>query len=147
MLKNGVFYPILTQKPGFSSNSPYIRGKNDRKKLSKTLIPHQRFSRFFGQNPSIWDPSRPQNHENSWKSTISAGRPPPPKIIKNRLNFARSHIREKSLKNGVFIHINRPPPKIIKNRLNFALSKKFIKRPIFTIILLKLPPCDPQSAF
>ena len=119
--------PILTQKPGFFSNSPYIRVEKDRKKLSKTLIPHQRFSWFFGPNPSIWDPSRPQNHR---KSRFSAGRPPPPKIIKNRLNFAHKHIRAKPLKTVFFLHVYHTPPKIIKNRLNFAHKEKF-KKPRF----------------
>ena len=49
---------------------------------------------------------------------------PPPKIIKNRLNFARSHIREKSPKTVFFSTYANTPPKIIKNRLNFALSEK-----------------------
>ena len=50
---------------------------------------YQGFFTFFGPNPSIWDP---QNHQNRGFSVILT----PPKIIKNRLNFAHSEICEKS---------------------------------------------------
>ena len=70
----------------------------------------------------------------------------PPKIIKNRLNFAHKEKFKKSrfLPNlGVqidlagstgkifFPYIRLPPPKIIKNRLNFAHSEKFVKNRFF----------------
>ena len=76
-----------------------MEGQKSPKKLQKTLMRYQGFSHFFGPNPSIWDP---QNHQ-KWCFLVLFATPP--KIIKNRLNFALS---EKFTKTGGFY----PPPKL-----------------------------------
>ena len=129
--KNRVFY----------QNPRIWRFKNHQKNLKKRWWGIRVFRDFLGQIPVYGTPPDPQTTKNHGFWT-------PPKIIKNRLNFACSkipwkpcfprfklhplinqgnlHITANPVKTVVSPYIHDPPPKIIKNRLNFALSKKFI---------------------
>ena len=77
------------------SFSPYMEGQKSPKKPQKTLMRYQGFSVFFPQNPSIWDPKTTKNRGFAY---------PPPKIIKNRLNFALSEKFEFLAKNPIFVN-------------------------------------------
>ena len=112
LVKNDLFPVYRVRSPVYT----------EPKKPQKTLMRYQGFSVFFTPNPSIWDL---QNHQNRWFCL------PPPKIIKNRWNFALSEkfveIRDftpnlANLANFLVPRWNLTPPKIIKNRWNFALS-------------------------
>ena len=91
---------FLPSKPWFCPISPYIRTWKSPKKCEKTLMRYQGFSRFFGPNPSIWDL---QNHQKPWFWSVL---PTPPKIIKNRLNFALSEKFSKPAKITIFTYFD-----------------------------------------
>ena len=114
------------------------------------MMEYQGFWSFFSLKMRFFPYMGPPGPQNYLKNHVfrPAGHPPP-KIIKNRLNFAHSEkfkigrflpnfvpkltILFKQLKprfinekNHLFSYIKHPPPKIIKNRLNFASSEKSI---------------------
>ena len=122
-VKKLCFLPILPQKLCFFPNSPYIRVKKWRKKSSKTLIPHQRFSWFFRQKTGFFPYMGPPGPPKRSKTRLFGRPATPPKIIKNRLNFACSKIPWEGPILPVWTAKQGPPPKIIKNRLNFAHSE------------------------
>ena len=118
-VKKPCFLPILTQKTVFFSEFPVYRVESPVypkvKNLRKTLMRYQGFSEFFypklGFFPYMGPPGPPKQLK-----TAVFGRPPPPKIIKNRLNFAHSEICEKLrfLAKTVFL----PPP----SKINYLLE-------------------------
>ena len=115
---------FLPSKPWFCPISPYIRTWKSPKKCEKTLMRYQGFSRFFGPNPSIWDL---QNHQKPWFWSVL---PTPPKIIKNRLNFALSEKFSKPAKIHdfyLFWRQNYPPS-------NNLIHADIPKRTIFSRI-------------
>ena len=121
-VKNRVFYPIFGQKWPFSRISGPIPRISEGQKPSKNADEVSGFLRYFSPKSQYMGPLQTPK---SWKfkKIHDFGRPAtPPKIIKNRLNFACSKIPWKGPISPVWTAKLLPPPKIIKNRLNFAHS-------------------------
>ena len=160
--KNSIFSSKLanfTPKSGFLPDFPVYTGSKITKKIMKNDDEVSGFLTIF------WVKSQYMGPQKSPKTTKNRDFwpfPTPPKIIKNRLNFAHSEICEKSdfnpnfdvkiitrfkqlkprciAKRTLFSYIHLPPPpKIIKNRLNFAHSEKCEKsRFLLNFVEIKL---------
>ena len=103
-MKNGVFFTLPTPKNHIFCrilpkihDFPVYKGSKITKKIAKNADEVSGFFHIFWSKSQYMGPLQTPKivkiHENP---RFSAGRPPPPKIIKNRLNFAHSEICEKS---------------------------------------------------
>ena len=129
MLKT-VFFTRFWRKNRVFPQIPRIYGsKKTEKNSQKPWYLISVFGDFLVQIPVYGTPPDPKTTKNGdfWSVCL-----PPPKIIKNRLNFAPSEKFQKSSKNGVFYpkfanfaNFQLPvqiwiPPKIIKKSVKFC---------------------------